>query len=244
MRYAITTLIILAIFISAYRGVPVYTKAELIGAINPGEHDDFILVSPRWTNKRTFLRKETYDAFVAMATAAQKDGIQLQIVSGTRNRDRQAEIWEEKWERFTGSNLEKANEIMQFSSMPGTSRHHWGTDFDINSVEVAYFETEYGKKVYNWMQQNAWNYGFFQPYNKLGTNRYSGYKDEKWHWSYYPLSYRFLKAYNKLVKQKDIKGFNGADLAKELHVFDQYVNGIDSPHRSKTFPPIIEDELN
>ena len=31
--------------------------------------------------------------------------------------------------------------------MPGTSRHHWGTDIDFNSVDPAYFKTATGIKV-------------------------------------------------------------------------------------------------
>ena len=39
---------------------------------------------------------------------------------------------------------------MSYSSMPTTSRHHWGTDIDIHSVEVTDFEKEPGISIYNW----------------------------------------------------------------------------------------------
>ncbi len=48
--------------------------------------------------------------------------------------------------------------------MPQASRHHWGTDVDINSVEPEYFESGQGLKEYTWLQENAWKFGFCQPY--------------------------------------------------------------------------------
>ncbi|NJK84501.1 MAG: M15 family metallopeptidase [Saprospiraceae bacterium] len=41
---------------------------------------------------------------------------------------------------------ERALKILKYSSMPGTSRHHWGTDIDLNSFSNSYFEQGEGKK--------------------------------------------------------------------------------------------------
>ena len=35
--------------------------------------------------------------------------------------------------------------------MPATSRHHWGTDLDINSVDPKYWEEEPGKSEFEWL---------------------------------------------------------------------------------------------
>lgn len=232
---SILTIVILGITTLALTKIPVYHKQELLGKIEPSEHEDFIMVSHRWTTQNTYLRKEAYYAFVEMATAAETDGIHLLIVSGTRNYRRQKEIWEEKWQTFPGNDTSKAGDILEYSSMPGTSRHHWGTDLDINTVEADYFETPTGKKVYKWLKENAWKYGYFQPYNKLGDHRDSGYKEEKWHWSYFPISYRLLKAYNKIIEYPDINGFSGSELSKEWGVLENYVNGIHSPRKIEEF---------
>jgi len=48
--------------------------------------------------------------------------------------------------------------------MPGTSRHHWGTDVDLFSLDNKFFESGDGKIWYSWMVQNAAKYGFCQPY--------------------------------------------------------------------------------
>jgi zinc D-Ala-D-Ala carboxypeptidase len=58
---------------------------------------------------------------------------------------------------------------MQYSSMPGTSRHHWGTDVDLYALDDIYFTYGDGKIVYDWLLANAANYGFCQPYT---ANRY------------------------------------------------------------------------
>ena len=66
--------------------------------------------------------------------------------------------------------------------MPGTSRHHWGTDIDMTDMSVAFYNTRKGKKMYDWMSKNAAKFGFYQPFN---ANRKDGYQEEKWHWSYF-----------------------------------------------------------
>ena len=101
-------------------------------------------------------------------------------------------IWNEKWSgkrKSTGTaditkitdQLEKAMIILRYSSMPGTSRHHWGTDFDINMLNNEYYDKGDGKIIYKWLESNAAKFGFGQPYN---AGRENGYKEEKWHWSY------------------------------------------------------------
>ena len=231
MRYVFLGILVLNLW--SFNETPVYTRAEIIGQFDPSSHPRFVRVSSQWSEKTVYLRKSVNDAFVEMAKDARKDGVHLRIVSGTRNHERQKEIWTEKWNRFEGNSEEKAKEILKYSSMPGTSRHHWGTDFDLNSVESAYFENGTGLKIYEWLDANAWKYGFFQPYNELGDHRNTGYKEEKWHWSYYPESRKILKVYNTIINYKDIQGFEGAELSQSFHVIDTYVNAIHVPQRVK-----------
>jgi len=77
------------------------------------------------------LEKNTYTAFEKMRKAALKDGIKIKIVSGFRDFDRQKMIWNSKFKKFTTeynlSAIDAINEIIRFSTIPGTSRHHWGT---------------------------------------------------------------------------------------------------------------------
>ena len=209
---------------------PVYTKAEILGDINPAQHKGFDKIKSKYTTKANiYLRDEVYDAFRDMWKDARKDGVNLVIISAMRNRSYQAEIWNRKWSSFGGEESDRVERILQYSSMPGTSRHHWGTDFDLNALENSYFESGEGVKIYEWLTSNAHKYGFFQPYTRFNDFRDAGYREEKWHWSYFPIASQFQRAYNHIVNYEDIKGFKGSEYAPKLDVINNYVNGIETP---------------
>ncbi len=205
---------------------PVYTTNDLTGRFAPETHQEFVPVASAYTVNATHMRKEAYEALVKMFKAANRDGINLIIVSGTRNHTRQTEIWSEKWNNLTNDPAERARTILEYSSMPGTSRHHWGTDIDLNSVEPEYFETAQGQKVYAWLEKNAATYGYFQPYIVHGDARETGYKEEKWHWSYFPIADQLLRAYKRMVGYELINGFPGSEYAPQLNVIEHFVQGI------------------
>ena len=162
-----------------------------------------------------------------MYSDALEDSVKLKVVSGTRNFDEQKAIWERKWENYKNlSPKERAKKILRYSSMPSSSRHHWGTDIDLNNFENSYFEYGEGLRIYKWLKENANNYGFYQVYTDA-PDRIRGYNLERWHWSYMPLSCHYLGFYNKNVNIKDITGFKGSNLAKELLIIRKYVNGVD-----------------
>lgn len=179
--------------------------------------------------KKMYLLKETYTAYNKMYLAAKKDGINLKVISASRTFEEQSWIWEDKWKtnksKFDTDNA-LSSYIMQYSAMPGTSRHHWGTEVDLNSTSASYFASGYGLKVYTWLSKNAATYGFCQSYNEKGTERDTGYNEEMWHWSYYSLANRFLEGYKKKVDYSHITGFSGAVTAKSLGVIDNYVLAI------------------
>lgn len=176
--------------------------------------------------KKMFLLQETYDAYNKMYLAAKKDGINLKIISAARTFTEQSWIWEDKWKnnktKFKSDN-ELAAYIMQYSAMPGTSRHHWGTDIDLNSTSASYFNSGTGLKVYNWLSANAETYGFCQSYNSKGIDRATGYNEEKWHWSYFELANRFQSKYQNTVNYSHISGFSGDVTAESLSVINNYV---------------------
>lgn len=201
-----------------------FTKDELLGRFIPESHPDFVRISSEFASHNAhYLRREVAEAFYKMARDAQKDGIRLTVVSSTRNYTRQKTIWENKYNKYAGTPFDRANQILQYSSMPGTSRHHWGTDFDLNSVDPEYFNTPVGQRVYDWLRKHAWKYGFFQPYTAIDYVRNSGYFEEKWHWSYKPLADLFLWAYRMMVSYDDLSGFTGSETAKSLNVIENYV---------------------
>ena len=210
----------------------------LIGKIQPGKDTSFAKIAQQYTTKSgIYMRKEAYAAFKKMHAAAKADGVNLKIVSATRPFWSQMGIWERKWTgatRVEGQNLatevpdvkERALKILRFSSMPGTSRHHWGTDIDLNNLNNSYFATGTGKKMYDWLVANASTYGFCQVYSPKDEKRPDGYQEEKWHWSYIPVSKKLTNLYKEKIKNGDIKGFEGAESAEMIDVVQKYVLGI------------------
>lgn len=170
-----------------------------------------------------------------LKTAAIKDNIHIEVVSGFRDFDRQLLIWNNK---FSGkrpilddhgqtidttklSDLKKIHAIMRFSALPGTSRHHWGTDIDIidrNAIKDSYQlkltpdEYQHGgpfAKLNTWLSQYAGDFGFLRPYS-VDTG---GVAIEPWHLSYSPISneltnlwFKQTQLLTKTYQMKDILG--------------------------------------
>ncbi len=202
----------------------------LMGKFTPAKHPEFVTVGkPYATKTGMMLQIEAFEAFKKMHAAAKKEGIDLVIISSTRNFEQQKAIWEGKWTRFadTQDPVARAERILEYSSMPGTSRHHWGTDIDLNDLNNPAFEGK-GKhaKLYTWMVAHAAEYGFGQPYTPIGTARPHGYHEEKWHWSYLPLAKKYRTAYLGKIKDSDIAGFKGAETASGIKVVERYVGGV------------------
>lgn len=202
------------------------SKNFVLGKFDYKKNDNFEKLKPLHSSKIIFLNKEVYKSFINMYDAAKKDKIDLKVISGTRNFYEQKAIWERKWEKYKDLKpYKRAKKILEFSSMPTTSRHHWGTDIDINNLNNSYFENGKGKKEYDWLVKNANTYGFYQVYTSKEQGR-TGYNLENWHWSYLPLASKYLVYYNNNITYNDIIGFKGAELAKETKMITNYVNGI------------------
>jgi len=168
------------------------------------------------------LQKEVLEAFNKMKQEAKKEGISIQIASAYRSFDRQKSIWNRKFKShiLEGFTQQQAVEkIIEFSTIPGTSRHHWGTDIDIidasiNEPKELLIQRNYeGDGVYSklkkWMDSNAENYGFYLVYNNDPLRK--GFKYEPWHYSYKQVSKRMLAEFLKidliqLFQKNDIKG--------------------------------------
>lgn len=201
----------------------------LLGKIDFAKDGRFSLVAANRSTKTCYLLVEVNAAFEKMAAAAQQEGVSLRVISGGRNFNMQKAIWEKKWNARRPnfkSDKETALDILRYSSMPGTSRHHWGTDLDINSLEPSYFASGKGKKEYEWLQKNAANFGFCQTYDNKENAGRLGYSEEKWHYSYMPISGVLLSQYNTKINYDKITGFAGSQTAKEVEMIRVYVNGI------------------
>ncbi|MDR9374450.1 MAG: M15 family metallopeptidase [Schleiferiaceae bacterium] len=214
--------------------LPRYSKAELTGRFVPRKHPRFVAIPARYANRGgMYLRKEVWQAYQEMLLAAQQAGHQLKIVSATRNWRYQAGIWNRKWQSYGPPENTRAQRILRYSSMPGTSRHHWGTEVDLNALNNAYFENGAGLKLYRWLQQHAAQFGFYQPYTPFHRFRDRGYREEKWHWSYYPIARQLERAYLHLVDYEDLRGFRGSPYARSLRVINNYVRSVEAPPKGQ-----------
>jgi LAS superfamily LD-carboxypeptidase LdcB len=153
----------------------------------------------------------TAQAFLSLAAAAREAGIELAIASAHRNLQRQLSIWNAKacgqrpvldqsgvaLDVATLSERELVFAILRWSALPGTSRHHWGTDLDVYDaaataidykVQLTPAETCEGgvfARLHAWLDERIAQgaaCGFYRPYAvDLG-----GVAPEPWHLSYAP----------------------------------------------------------
>jgi LAS superfamily LD-carboxypeptidase LdcB len=160
-------------------------------------------------NKSIGLLSEAATAFEKMKIAAQKAGFKIEIVSAYRSFNRQKDIWNRKYiaNEIKGfSPDENIKKIIEYSTLPGTSRHHWGTDIDIidgslpRQGDVLVTEKFHGDGPYAalriWMEENAAQFGFLRPYSMDFERK--GFSYEPWHYSYAPLAIPMLVAYLKM----------------------------------------------
>ncbi len=208
----------------------------LTGRYNPSKNPGFINLKKAGIpadRKVHYLRKETAYALKKLIDAFNRahPGIKIWVRSSTRNFTDQKSIWERKWRSGKyGKKGERpdmiAGNILRYSSMPGTSRHHWGTDFDLNNLTNSYFSRGEGKIIYTWLRKNAGEYGFCQPYT---AGRKEGYNEERWHWSYIPLARIYLREWNIIYsKNKELFAGEGSFLGSgnSSRLAPVYVNSI------------------
>ena len=169
------------------------------------------------------LEKNTFQAFKKMRNAAKKDGIDLKIVSSYRSYERQKLIWNNKFIKYTQEfkldPKEAIDEIIRFSTIPGTSRHHWGKEIDIidgkfSDEKNVLISEKFMKggiffNIKKWLDKNSEKFGFYITYDD-DPNR-KGFEYEPWHFSYYPISKKMLSLFlksdlKKIIKTDEIKG--------------------------------------
>jgi LAS superfamily LD-carboxypeptidase LdcB len=178
------------------------------------------------------LRKEANEAFLKLKTEALKSDIRIQVVSSYRSYLHQNSIWERKYNRNINRGLtpqDSIKNIIAYSTIPGTSRHHWGTDIDIidanatqpsSVLQPRHFEHNgCYRKLKVWMDHNANAFGFYLVYTNTPSRK--GFKYEPWHYSYQPLSSRFLSQYKKLNLKALITNEN---LLGNVHFSDEFIS--------------------
>ncbi|MEP4486805.1 MAG: M15 family metallopeptidase [Halioglobus sp.] len=159
------------------------------------------------------LQAEAASAFAVLCEEARTAGFAPAIASSYRSFERQLAIFNAK---ATGARAvhddvgatvvmeslapaQQLDAILRFSALPGTSRHHWGTDLDIYDqkavpedyvVQLTPQEVATGgvfDPFHCWLDERialGQSQGFYRPY---AVDR-GGVSPERWHLSYAPLS--------------------------------------------------------
>ncbi|MNZ32467.1 D-alanyl-D-alanine carboxypeptidase [compost metagenome] len=155
------------------------------------------------------LTAATAAAFNDMQVAAAYEGFNLQAASSWRGFERQLAIWNGKWrgerplldadnqplDALQLDDMERLHAILRWSALPGTSRHHWGTDLDIydpdclpagTRLALEPWEYEAGgwfADLGEWLGDHMSDFGFFLPYAKP-LDAAQGVAYEPWHISF------------------------------------------------------------
>ena len=182
-----------------------------------------------------FLQAEAAKAFQGLQQSAVKNGFNLQPASSFRDFARQQLIWNGKFsgERKVhddfGTALElgqlddwqKCLAILRWSALPGTSRHHWGTEIDIfdpdllpqgQTLQLEPWEYEKGGYFFElseFLTENLPHFDFALPFMQMPKNKKIG--REPWHISYLPLAEQAKQRFSKGVllqawENEDIAG--------------------------------------
>lgn len=123
------------------------------------------------------MRKEAAAALQQMFTAATKENLQLQALSGYRSHETQKSVYA----REVATNGQEVADTQ--SAKPGYSEHQTGLGMDVGGggcgIEDCFGDTPHGK----WVAANAHKYGFIIRYPK-GKDAVTGYRYEPWHLRY------------------------------------------------------------
>ena len=122
------------------------------------------------------LNSEVYEQYKLMWNDAYKEGLVLYINSPYRSYNTQYYLYHNYGKR-DGYALADT-----YSARPGHSEHQTGLAFDVTSKSTNFDTFEYSNE-YDWLQDNAYKYGFILRYPK-GEERITGYQYESWHYRY------------------------------------------------------------
>jgi LAS superfamily LD-carboxypeptidase LdcB len=209
-------------------------------------------LQPAQMDQKSFLiHPDVINDMLALKKAASLAGFNLHIASGFRSFQHQLKIWNRK---FSGespvldqnstpliisqlSETEKVMSILKWSALPGASRHHWGSDFDVYDrrsqpadiplkLEPHEYFTGFQTEFFLWLQSNMQQYGFFLPYNQ---DR-GGVAIEPWHISHHAVSSRLLEELTPEIIVKTLNEnpiYGRKIIKKEINtIYNQFIINI------------------
>ena len=133
-------------------------------------------ISLKYANNDKYLQKEAKEAFEKLSSDASDLGYRIIAVSAYRDYSYQNEL-------FNYYVKEKGLDYaLTCSAKPGHSEHQTGLAVDVEGENKDYDQFEQTKE-FDWIKDNAHNYGFILRYPK-GKEHITGFKYEPWHYRY------------------------------------------------------------
>lgn len=199
--------------------------------------------------------KEVVEVFMEMKNAAAKDGFELSPFSGFRDFKTQLRIWNHKFigkkPLYDVEGIERdfkvlseeqiIRHILDWSALPGGSRHHWGTDIDV--IDLAVMPEGYRPKLlpeevreggifhplHCWLDANIEKFHFFRPYKEYRGGMYP----EPWQLSYAPISMQVIKDISveillAVTEEADLLG-KDLVLPQISEIYNNHILNIDYP---------------
>ena len=190
------------------------------------------------------IHAQVVEPFVALQAQSAKQGFDLQICSGFRSFERQLHIWNGKLSGLRPvvdkagnpivlealSPWDQIQAVLRWSALPGASRHHWGTDFDVYDaaampegyqIQLTPEEVEGAgifAPIHDWLDRSfdGDSLGFYRPY---GTDK-GGVAPERWHLSYAPIADIYAREHSADVIAERLAG-------SELLLLDMVLENLD-----------------
>lgn len=126
--------------------------------------------------------RRIYPALQEMFDTARAEGVHPVVASGYRTAEKQQSLMDEKIAAYLveGYSLREAKEKAEiWVAAVGTSEHQLGISVDINADGVH----SAGSEVYEWLDENSYQFGFIKRYPEDKTE-ITGIINEPWHYRY------------------------------------------------------------
>ncbi len=209
----------------------------------------------QFDNTHAIVHRDIESPLRDLKRLAKEAGFDLAIASGFRDYNSQLNIWNLKAlgkrpvldadgnsidiQKLLPNELVVA--ILRWSSLPGASRHHWGTEVDVfdrqslpkdYQVQLIPKEASPGgifSKFNEWLDQNISTAGFFRPY---ATDK-GGVSPEWWHLSYAPVSQKYFEQFDigfleSVIRESDCE-LKEIILAQLNDIFNRFIKNISLP---------------
>lgn len=165
-----------------------YNKLLLVNGENPlpddYDYDGNLTEIPKEYIKGSLTKidKDVWVYLKAMLDNARKEGIDIGVWSPYRSYETQKMLFEKQVNKQIQNGVPKEqaeDKAATIVARPGTSEHHTGLALDINCANSSFEKT----KAYEWLKQNAENYGFVMRYSEE-KQPITGVIHESWHWRF------------------------------------------------------------